>query len=171
MQSIIDLDHRLSAQCASLLAQPGADRWATVVRRVSQTGSYGVGWIVLMGVVVWWAADWKAALAGGLLVMGTQVVNTGVKMIFKRPRPVSELGHKPGSYSFPSAHTSMAVVGATVMTVLFPQLWWLWWLWTAVLAISRVLLGVHYVGDIMGGIVLGAIISALVAVPVMQSIT
>jgi undecaprenyl-diphosphatase len=99
-------------------------------------------------------------------ILGTLMLNTAVKLVVRRPRPTGAHGHTPRSYSFPSAHSSMAVVGASAMTVLEPALAVLWWAIAALLAASRVLLGAHYLGDVVAGALLGALV-ATVAVPVL----
>lgn len=139
------------------------------VRRISQTGSYGVGWIVLFAVVATWLQGPLAAFVAAACVVGTLGANTIIKQSVKRPRPASRaFDHQPTTYSMPSAHTAMAVVGAATMSVIAPQAWWLWWAWAIVLAISRVLLGMHYVADVLVGALFGAALAVIVAVPLVQ---
>jgi undecaprenyl-diphosphatase len=68
----------------------------------------------------------------------------------------------------PSAHTVMAVVGATCMCMVAPVAWPLWWGWALLLAWSRVYLGMHYLGDVLVGALLGAVISLAIAYPAMS---
>ncbi len=152
---IADLDRRLSAALAAVLARPGRERIARAVIRISETGSYGIGWIVLFAVVAVLGAGWQQALVAAGSVVVALLVNSLVKLVVRRPRPVSPVGQAPSSWSFPSAHTTMAVVGAACMTVLLPALTALWVAVAVVLAASRVLLGVHYVGDVLAGALLG----------------
>jgi undecaprenyl-diphosphatase len=140
-----------------------------ILHRISQTGSYGVGWVVLFGVVVTAIAGPLAAAVAAACVLGTLVLNTVIKKIFRRPRPsVHALVHAPSSWSMPSAHTSMAMVGAVCMTQVAPAWWPVWWGWAVILGVSRVVLGAHFLGDVLAGAALGLMVGLLVAGPAMQ---
>lgn len=142
----------------------------TIVRRISQSGSYGVGWVALFAVVVTMLDGWLVAVAAAGCVLGTLALNTVVKEIIRRPRPASRaFDDHPTTFSMPSAHTSMAVVGASIMTLVAPALWLLWWGWTWVLAVSRIVLGMHYVGDVLAGACFGALLAVLVVPHVMHA--
>jgi len=54
------------------------------------------------------------------------------------------------------------------MQVLVPALAPLWWTIAIGLAASRVLLGMHYVADVVVGMALGAACGLLVAAPVVE---
>lgn len=124
-------------------------------------------WQVLRG--AWWAAVWALVTmtVAGLLV-------TGVKSLVARPRPVlpDPIAHASGA-SFPSGHALGAVVGcAVIVLILLPVLRGAWravaWTVAAVIGLAsgafRVLLGVHYVSDVVAGWILGvAIVAAALA--------
>ncbi|MCB0879733.1 MAG: phosphatase PAP2 family protein [Thermoleophilia bacterium] len=100
------------------------------------------------------------------------MLNTLVKNVIRRPRPVAKaIDHAPSTYSMPSAHTSMAMVGAATMQVIVPDLAVLWWVVAISLAASRVLLGMHYLADVLAGVVFGLLVGLLVAAPLVESIS
>ena len=118
-------------------------------------------WLVIRG--AWRLAAWAVVTmtAAGFLV-------TGVKALVARPRPVlpDPIAHAPGA-SFPSGHALGAVVGcAVIVLILLPLLRGVWRAvaWAVAVAVSlasgafRVLLGVHYVSDVVAGWILGAAI-------------
>lgn len=64
-------------------------------------------------------------------------------------------------YSFPSGHTLHAVAFTWITCVYYPQLGWLLIPLTCLIALSRVILGLHYPSDVIAGAVLGVSMSVL----------
>ncbi|MET1255077.1 phosphatase PAP2 family protein [Aliikangiella maris] len=91
-----------------------------------------------------------------------------LKHKFKRNRPQAFFSTfkariKPSDqFSFPSGHTAAAFVMATQLIIYFPVFGILAICWALSIGLSRVLLGVHFPGDILAGMSLG-ILSALLA--------
>lgn len=110
------------------------------------------------------------------LALGVEslIVNQGVKKLFKRERPTASGDHRfdvrtPSTSSFPSGHASSATFAAIVLTSFTG--WPLAALWVGiaiVVALSRVVVRIHHLSDIVGGIVTGAILGTI-AVPVISS--
>ncbi|GAM67660.1 membrane-associated phospholipid phosphatase [Vibrio sp. JCM 19236] len=55
----------------------------------------------------------------------------------------------------PSGHTAAATIMATLICVFFPSLALIAVPWAAMIALSRILLGVHFFSDIVAGVILG----------------
>ncbi len=111
------------------------------------------------------------------LALGVEslIVNQGIKKIFKRERPTPSGDHRfdvrtPSTSSFPSGHASSATFAAIVLTSFtgFP-LAIVWVAIALVVALSRVVVRIHHLSDIVGGIVTGAILASI-AVPIISSI-
>ncbi|MBS9403992.1 bifunctional DedA family/phosphatase PAP2 family protein [Halomonas sp. TRM85114] len=117
---------------------------------------------------------WRRQLAalghvlGGLI--GIAVLNTLGKAVIGRERP-----HAPDyladSLAYPSAHTSTAVVlfgmaAAFIARELSPgHRFWAYWGAIAIIvpmALSRLMIGVHWLSDLIGGALLGLVVCALV---------
>jgi len=64
-------------------------------------------------------------------------------------------------YSFPSGHTMNAVNFAVLFSVFYPPLFWLVVPFALLVALSRVVLGMHYPTDVLVGAALGLLISWL----------
>jgi undecaprenyl-diphosphatase len=155
------LDRAVSRRVAMGWPHP---RWFTVpLGGLSLSANYGVLWYVLC-LVPWLfgAADplWKALYVAAPV---TLVEMTGflVKQLVGRVRPPvadptqPEQIPLPVSKSFPSSHASMAVVGTSTLGTLYPQWAPALVVLALVLMFSRVYLGVHYLGDVLGGFVYG----------------
>ncbi|HVF31511.1 MAG TPA: phosphatase PAP2 family protein [Acidimicrobiales bacterium] len=107
----------------------------------------------------------RLALFLVITAIGGGLVDSAVKILVDRPRPVVEepLAHAFGK-SFPSGHAMSSTVtyGALVLVFLpmIPRAWrWVVVGLTSLLVLaigaSRLLLGVHFVSDVIGGYALG----------------
>jgi membrane-associated phospholipid phosphatase len=73
---------------------------------------------------------------------------------------IAAIGKLPESASFPSGHSTTAFAAAVAIAIARPALR-VWALAVAaVVAVSRVYLGMHYLGDVLGGALLGSAIGA-----------
>ncbi len=131
-------------------------------RGMSWFGEHAAGWLVigLLGAVTDRARrrEWLVAAAGVAAAHGTSV---GVKRVVHRARPhdpsVRVLVGTPSALSFPSAHatstTAAAVLyGRLLHRPLVPTL-------VAPMALSRLVLGVHYPSDVLAGCALGGAVA------------
>jgi undecaprenyl-diphosphatase len=90
-----------------------------------------------------------------------------LKRVFVRERPfithsTIDLAMAPlDRYSFPSGHTLHAVSFAWQATAHFPELGWVLVPLAALIAGSRVVLGLHYPTDVLAGAALGASLAEL----------
>ena len=139
-----------------------------VMRAFSDSGS-ALAWQVVMALVVVWLLTrrmWRLALFAAVTTAGSSLLNTAVKTMVHRERPVvpQPFVHEPGA-SFPSGHAQAAVVGYGVLLLVFlPVLKGLWrrvavgaaLVMVLGIGFSRVALAAHYVSDVLAGFVLGA---------------
>ncbi|MEM1111946.1 MAG: phosphatase PAP2 family protein [Pseudomonadota bacterium] len=58
-------------------------------------------------------------------------------------------------FSFPSGHTSAAFLLATALCLIYGPALAITYLWAALVALSRVILGVHFPGDTLAGALMG----------------
>ena len=88
-----------------------------------------------------------------------------MKQWFERDRPPvadpdpATLVDLPGTYSFPSGHAAVSFACATVLALAVPRLRWPLYALAALIAFSRVYVGVHFPFDVLAGAVIGVAIA------------
>ena len=95
----------------------------------------------------------------------TTVLSNLLKVAFDRPRPPVEhpeihpLVAVPSSASMPSGHAAGAFAAAVAVGLVHPRLRWPLIALAALIALSRVWLGVHYPSDVIAGAALGSAVA------------
>ena len=137
-------------------------------RLISRLGD-GIFWYaLLLGIVL---SQGNAGLYPALHMASAGFIGTVIYKWLKgrtlRPRPYEVhqdvwLTGKPlDRFSFPSGHTLHAVAFCTVGLFYYPALWPLLLSFTIMVALSRVVLGLHYPSDVLAGAAIGALIAVL----------
>lgn len=129
---------------------------------VSRLGD-GVFWYGLMLAlpVLYGKAGAVVALQLGAAGIVGLVVYRYLKQRLSRERPCNlhpriRAGARPlDRYSFPSGHTLHAVLFSLLTIGTFPALAWLLLPFTVLVALSRVILGLHYPSDVIAGAMVG----------------
>ncbi|MBP6866385.1 MAG: phosphatase PAP2 family protein [Candidatus Pacebacteria bacterium] len=100
-----------------------------------------------------------------LTTITTWLVAHTFKFLFQTVRPFVELGIKPlvfeSGYAFPSEHTAVFFAVAFATLFLSKKVGRILLVLAIFIALSRIVLGVHYPGDILGGFALGYFVSYL----------
>jgi len=165
----------------SLLAADAAFRaWLTTVHTpwldaimlaASLVGQSGFVWVVIgAGATLarpsLAAKLWQLAIA---VLVCYIAVDHVIKPLVGRARPfhamagVRVVGYHPVTYSFPSGHAASAFAGAYIVACMLPRArGWLWAL-AALIAVSRVYIGVHYPLDVAAGALVGLGVGVLVS--------
>ena len=98
------------------------------------------------------------ALPGGRLVREYEV--TDPALVATSPS-LDVIGTLPASRAFPSGHAAAAFACATGLIYAFRSRWrWLWLLPASLVGFSRVVCGLHFPLDVIGGAALGSVLSA-----------
>src|ERR1700733_6539496 len=146
---------------SALADRPGV---LATARGMSHFGEHSVGWLLveMVGALLAPARrrEWLVAGAGTFVAHAAAVL---IKRVVRRKRPnhpaVAVNVGTPSQLSFPSAHATSPTAAAVLMgratglplpALLVPPM-----------ALSRILLGVHYPSDVAFGVALGAAVARL----------
>jgi membrane-associated phospholipid phosphatase len=147
---------------SALADKPGV---LAAARGLSHFGEHSIGWLAVAGLGALTQPqrrrEWLVAGAGAFTAHAAAVV---IKRVVRRPRPhdpaIAVHVGTPSKLSFPSAHATSTTAAAILMgratglplpAVLIPPM-----------ALSRLVLGVHYPSDVAAGVVVGAAVAAVV---------
>lgn len=154
----------LVAVQSALADRPGVLAGA---RALSHFGEHSLGWLVVALAGAVFQADrrraWLSAGAGAFVAHAAAVV---IKRVVRRERPhhpeIAVNVGTPSRLSFPSAHATSTTAASVLMAgptglplpaLLVPPM-----------ALSRLVLGVHYPSDVLTGVAVGAAVAKVVGV-------
>ena len=175
IESLINIDQQL------LLAINGWHaEWADNIMWLISGKLTWIPLYLLLTGLLFWRFGWKKALwmllAIGVTVGLADYISSGIiKHLVCRPRPTHEPvleglvhivnGYRGGHYGFVSSHAANTMGVALLYCLIWKNeshhVWWLM-LWVILNCWSRMYLGVHYPGDIIGGLCVGALIAVAV---------
>lgn len=166
LQSVQNLDGEILLQIQQHLR---TDMLTPLMKFVTFLGNGGWFWILCAVVLLAIPKTRKTGYAAVLsLIFGVIVTNLLLKNIVARPRPFAEIEAlipliaKPTDFSFPSGHTTASFAVALVMLRMLPKKIGIpAVVLAALVAFSRLYLGVHYPTDVLAGFVVALVGSSL----------
>ena len=120
---------------------------------------------VLTPALVWLSGSLLAptyAMALAVAMLAERIIYYIMKNTLKRLRPcdfkknLKSLIAASDKFSFPSGHTSAAFCFSTITIITFGGAYAAMFIWASLVGASRVIIGVHYPGDIVAGAVMGS---------------
>ena len=135
--------------------------WLLRLMVLASRAGNGPLWGLLIVLQAW--PGGRPWLALALVAMGGLHVALvgGLKTVFARARPfeccedVKALEVRLDRHSFPSGHTLHAIAFSLVLSAQDPRWGWLLWPLSLAVALSRVVLGLHYPSDVLAACLLG----------------
>ncbi|MCK2221768.1 phosphatase PAP2 family protein [Actinomadura sp. ATCC 31491] len=115
------------------------------------------------------ARDLALVVAGPVGIVLAYLVSEIVKSVIREDRPCRGVPATiaacppPSDWSFPSNHSVIAAGAAATLVLVWRALAWLVFPLAAVMAFSRVFVGVHYPHDVIAGYLLGVTLAPLFA--------
>lgn len=140
-----------------------APRWIRIWTLVASRMGDGWIWYALgFSLLAFGGAQRFAAVSAGgsAAVLGIFVFKT-LKWLSQRPRPCEIEPHcwskllPPDRFSFPSGHTMTAFSIALVISYFYPSLEGVLFFLALNIALSRIILGMHFLSDVLAGMILG----------------
>jgi len=103
-----------------------------------------------------------AVTVGSIIVSRLFIVEL-IRFFYHRPRPIilynlNQLIPETG-YSFPSGHSTIFFAASAAIFCYNKKLGVIFFVASVLMNISRVIVGVHYLSDIIGGMILGSIVA------------
>ena len=121
---------------------------------------------------------WVAALAGAAALGLGQLLRLGLATWIGRPRPpAADWAARADGYALPSGHTTTATLAAGLLCLgLARALHGAWRVvgitvaacWAGAVGLTRVYLGVHWPTDVLGGWLLGTLLTVLAALALLR---
>lgn len=149
----------------------GASAHSWVVLWLNVVSRLGDGWM-WYGVIL--ALPWLSHTTGttcAIRMFAVGAVNLLIYKIIKRciarPRPyrscpgIRACGRSLDEHSFPSGHTMHSFAFALILASYYPPWGYLVWPFALLVAVSRVVLGLHYPSDVLVGAAVGALTAAV----------
>ena len=140
----------------------------TTMKVITNSGS-SLSWIVILTLVALWLLYrrlYRLTAFVAVTAIGSSLLNEAIKAAVGRTRPVLQnpVATATGK-SFPSGHTQSALVGYGILILVFlpvvPRRWRPPFVAVAtgmvlLIGFSRIALGVHYLSDVVGALVIGS---------------
>src|SRR5271169_6620666 len=153
-------DHRVMRRMNRWKAPRWIRYWMIAATRI------GDGWLwyslALILLAVGGPSRYAAVSAAACAALAGVLVFKVLKRISHRQRPCHLEPHcwarvlPPDKFSFPSGHTMTAFAIALVISYFYPSLEGTLYFLAASIAVSRVVLGMHFLSDVLAGAVLGS---------------
>lgn len=153
-------DHRVMRRVNRWKAPRWIRYWMIAATRIGD----GWLWYSLAGMLLLFGGPsrFAAVCAAGSAAIAGVFVFKALKKISARKRPCHLEPHcwsrvlPPDQFSFPSGHTMTAFAIALVLSYYYPGLEGALYFLASSIAVSRVVLGMHFLSDVLAGAVLGS---------------
>ena len=141
-------------QIVSFLAVNRTDFIISIMNWFSFFGTWFIVLIIMTSLFLWQEHKRKWILPLWLSLGISFAVTYGLKLFIMRDRPAEALSNSLTS-GFPSGHATAVFSGLAVLDKEFPRFKWFWLVFALIVVFSRLYLGMHYLTDVVVGMVIG----------------
>jgi len=155
----------LDEQLFLTLFNCNSPKWfKTMAFGLSRSGDGGL--YILVCLAVWWLSNNEQQQLLPVTILVGFAIERPIYLLaknrFARIRPcdclvINAYIVPSDKFSLPSGHSAAAFLVAIILNHFFPEYIWLLLSWAAGVAISRVVLGVHFPADIVIGAIIGSV--------------
>jgi len=146
-----------------------APRWIRVWMLCATRGGDGWLWYALGLILVIYGGEQRFAAigAGASAAVAGIFLFRALKRTSRRKRPCEIEPHcwasilPPDKYSFPSGHSITAFAVAISLGLFYPFLWSLLLVVAFLIAVSRIILGMHFLSDVLAGSAIGVTLGVI----------
>jgi undecaprenyl-diphosphatase len=150
-----------------------APRWVRVWALLATRGGDGWLWYAMGAVILLFGGSRRFFAMGAMAVAGgaSTLLFLKLKKLTGRKRPCHIEPHcwatllPPDQFSFPSGHTITAFAVALAISMFYPSLAIGVFFCAISIGVSRIVLGMHFLSDVLAGAALGLALGYLSAVP------
>ena len=119
--------------------------------------------LVFLAILGWFSLNLRRKVfleLAGTAILSRVVITETIRLLWDRARPFAELGFRPlvehsASASFPSGHATFFFALSGVVFAYNKRMGTVFFLLSAVIAVSRVMTGIHWPSDVLGGAAIG----------------
>ena len=138
---------------------------------------YGLCLFATLWILLMWQGGRKGRIVGLLLIIlivASDQLSAGlIKNLIARPRQCHTIGASMvvervrllvpcgSGYSFPSTHAVNSFAAAIFLSYYYRRWAWAFFSFALTVSLSRIIVGVHYPSDIVGGAIIGSIFGGL----------
>ena len=165
MDTILALDHTILLY---IIAHLRSDLLTAGMRVLTALGNEGAIWIVLTLFLLARRKTRRCGVVMAAALLTGVILGEGIlKHLICRPRPFTQFADitaliaPPITFSFPSGHTLSGFAAATVCFAFYRRAGIPAFCLAALIAFSRLYLGVHFPSDVLAGMLLGLAIGIL----------